>query len=148
MNSTTTAPMTEAIQPAAPRQPSLADLPRARVLCLDNEPGVLEAMHALLTRWGLQVDLARFPAEALEKFRANRPDVVLADYHLDNGDNGLDTLQALGALVAGGPPGALLTADTGEALREQARTLGVPLLSKPVKPGALRALLDSLLRRA
>ena len=35
------------------------------VLCLDNEPAILDGMSALLTRWGITCDLAPTPEEAL-----------------------------------------------------------------------------------
>jgi hypothetical protein len=38
----------------------------------------------------------------------------------------------------------LVTADHSSALAERARELGFPVLRKPVKPGALRALLSAL----
>jgi hypothetical protein len=41
-------------------------------------------------------------------------------------------------------PGALVTADHSPALAERARDKGFPLLRKPVKPAALRALLGAL----
>jgi DNA-binding response OmpR family regulator len=50
---------------------------------------------------------------------------------------------ALGEL----PPVAMITADGSSDLKQQARSLGYPVLHKPVRPAALRALLTALLRR-
>jgi hypothetical protein len=44
------------------------------------------------------------------------------------------------------PPAAIITADGSIELKQRARALGYPLLHKPVKPAALRALLASPLR--
>jgi CheY-like chemotaxis protein len=78
-----------------------------------------------------------------------RPDVVLADYRLAEGDcDGLELLQSLRVAGVTHLPGALVTADHGTAVAERARHLGYPVLRKPVKPAALRALLGALLARA
>ncbi len=66
-----------------------------KVLAIDNEARVLEGMRALLSRWGCSVATANGLArarEALATFGA--PDVVIADYHLDEGD-GIETIRAL-----------------------------------------------------
>lgn len=112
-----------------------------RVLCIDNEPDILAGMHALLSRWGCTVYLASHPLEAeilLSKHAAtDRPDVILADYHLGTEENGLSLVKRL----AHGRPAALITADHSEELAQQVREAGFTLLRKPVKPAALRAFL-------
>ena len=45
------------------------------------------------------------------------------------------------------PPAAMITADGSSDLKRRARALGYPLLHKPVRPAALRALLTTLLRK-
>ena len=71
---------------------------------------------------------------------------MLVDYHLDHGENGLDLMHALRQHYRTSVPGAIITADHSDELRQAARTQGFPLLRKPVKPAALRATVDSLLR--
>ena len=51
---------------------------------------------------------------------AGRPDVLLVDYHLHDRLDGLDTLDALRAAIRQ-LPGALLTADGSDALKQRAR---------------------------
>jgi hypothetical protein len=41
----------------------------------------------------------------------------------------------------------MITADGSSELKQRARTLGYPLLHKPVRPAALRALLTALVRK-
>jgi DNA-binding response OmpR family regulator len=45
------------------------------------------------------------------------------------------------------PPAAMVTADGSTELKQRARALGYPLLHKPVRPAALRALLVALVKR-
>jgi Na+/proline symporter/signal transduction histidine kinase len=115
---------------------SLAGL---RVLCVDNDSDILAGMAALLGRWEVEVLRAATVDEALAKM-AGQPDVLLVDYHLHDRLDGLDTLDAL---RAGRPqlPGALLTADGSDALKQAARARGYRVLTKPIKPASLRAFL-------
>jgi CheY-like chemotaxis protein len=117
------------------------------VLCLDNEPEILEGMAALLGRWGLSCDLALNASEAQTALRARRPDVILADFHLGAAQDGLEILDALRADCVMAPPAALITADGSDELKQRARQRGVAVLHKPVKPAALRALLAALARQ-
>ena len=111
-----------------------------RVLCVDNEPAILDALTALLDRWGAQAVTARSVAEARA---ADGPfDAALVDLHL--GDDEPDGLAAVDALRAQGVRRiALVTADTRDGLKEKAAAAGAVLLPKPVKPAALKAFLRS-----
>ena len=130
------------VEPTAVSPSSLVD---CVVLCVDNEEEILAGMTALLTRWGVRVVTARTAAEARALFELQQPDVVLADYRLDQGDcDGLDLLQSLRRGGVEPVPGALITADHGAAVTERARSLGYAVLRKPLKPAALRALLGAL----
>ena len=136
------APATAAVEssPGAP-----ASLVGLAVLCIDNEPAILAGMSALMSRWGVRVITAADAAQAQAAFERDRPDVVLADYRL--GEREMDGLDLLQSMRRGGVepvPGALVTADHGTAVAERARAMGYPVLRKPVKPGALRALLGAL----
>ncbi|RZA21283.1 MAG: hybrid sensor histidine kinase/response regulator [Lysobacteraceae bacterium] len=119
-----------------------ASLLGLRVLCVDNDPEILAGMHALLTRWGVDVACAATVDEALLP-RADRPEVLLVDYHLHDRLDGLDMLDALRARH-GAVPGALLTADGSDALKHSARLRGYRVLTKPIKPASLRAFLASV----
>ena len=122
---------------------SLANL---AVLCIDNDRNILDGMRALLERWGCRVTTAVDGAEARAQTAAQRPDVILADFHLDPED-GLDLLGELQRALEPAPAGVLITADRGESLRLRAAALGLPLLRKPLKPAALRAVMSSCARR-
>ena len=125
-------------RPRTPAQP-LAGLV---VLAIDNEPAILLGMRTLLGGWGCEVVTAAGIDEALAALgaREDMPGVIIADFHLDEGD-GLDAIAALRARLALEVPAVLVTADRSLALREQASARNVHVLNKPVKPAALRALL-------
>jgi Na+/proline symporter/signal transduction histidine kinase/CheY-like chemotaxis protein len=111
------------------------------VLCIENEPQVLAGMESLLTGWGCQVLTAPDLQGALAALSSAkvRPDVLLVDYHLDEG-NGIDAVVELRARL-GEIPAALVTADRSPAVRDGARAKDIQVLNKPVKPAALRAFL-------
>lgn len=119
----------------------------ARVLCLENEPAVVEGMKALLGGWACEVmpahDLSA--ARALYAQNGSVPDLVLADYHLDEGANGIAAVQALQALWGLRVPVIVITADATERIAREAEAQSYMLLPKPIKPAALRALMSRLL---
>jgi CheY-like chemotaxis protein len=133
-------PATEAA-PEAPRPP-MTPLSGLRVLVIDNEPAILEGMRLLLANWGCEVWTASDldAAQGLLKTHKVGPDVIVADYHLDDGD-GLDVIKALRWKTQVNTPAILATADRTPAVREAAAAMHVHVLNKPVKPAALRALL-------
>jgi Na+/proline symporter/signal transduction histidine kinase/CheY-like chemotaxis protein len=110
------------------------------VLCIDNEASVREAMATLLRGWGCRVATVASLDEALAT-AGDLPDLVLADFHLDDGPDGLEVIAALRQRWARAVPAALITADRDPTLRVTARAHQVELLHKPLKPAALRALL-------
>ena len=66
--------------------------------------------------------------------------MLLADYHLHDRLDGLDSLDALRE-NARHLHGALLTADGSDELKQAARQRGYLVLTKPVKPASLRSFL-------
>jgi len=110
-----------------------------RVLAIDNEPRVLEGMRTLIGKWGAKVATASGLEEALTRLDPP-PDIVIADFHLDDGD-GLTAIAAIRARLGAGLPAVLATAERGADLRAACEAADVALLYKPVKPAPLRALL-------
>jgi CheY-like chemotaxis protein len=127
--------------PEAPKLPATA-LSGLCVLVVDNEPAILEGMRLLLTGWGCEVWTAFNLDSAQAVIRAQRanPEVIIADYHLDEGD-GLDLIKALRWKTQADAPAILVTADRTPAVGDAAAAMHVHVLNKPVKPAALRALL-------
>ena len=117
----------------------LADLV---VLCIDNEPKILDGMATLLGGWGCHVLKAADLKAALATVSDARtpPTGVLVDYHLDSG-NGIEAIAALRWRFGAELPAILITADRSPAVREEARARDIQVLPKPLKPAALRALM-------
>ncbi len=136
--------------PAPNLAPPLAEQSTARILCVEDDAATLEALRELLNTWGYTVFTASSPEDVEELIRQQRVDVLLADFHLQSRPAGLDLLERLLKSRQPNAPraGALLTAGATEAVVERAEALGIPVLRKPVKPAALRALVSALVARA
>ncbi|WP_292076739.1 hybrid sensor histidine kinase/response regulator, partial [Brevundimonas sp. UBA7838] len=134
---------TPAQPPPLQRQPTAFggddSLAGMRVLCVDNEPVILDALNALLTRWGARPTLVASVEAA--KTAQGPFDAAVVDLHLGDGPEGfavIDWLRPQGVRRI-----ALVTADTRDGLNEQATAAGAVLLPKPIKPAALKAFLSS-----
>lgn len=134
--------------PAAPAviKSGAVGLAGARVAVIDNDPSVLEAMQTLLERWDCRVLPARGIAGLTSADAAAfLPDIILADYHLDHGANGVDAIRAMRSRAGAAIPAIVITADRAVAIADAARAIGCELLLKPVKPAELRALMLHLI---
>ncbi len=120
-------------------------LPGRRLLVLDNELSILHSMAALLGQWGCDVLTATDQEAALAVLDGSPPEVILADYHLDQGVTGWDVVTALREHFAQAIPAVMVTADRSDQCRRQLQGFGVPVLNKPVKAGKLRSVLSHLL---
>ncbi|MAS03599.1 MAG: hybrid sensor histidine kinase/response regulator [Ahrensia sp.] len=116
------------------------------VACIDNEETILSGMRVLLEGWGAKVIAAPTQKSLLKEISkaATVPDVIIADYHLDEGHNGLDVIAAVRSRLAPHMFAILATADRSAPLRAAAANAEIHILNKPLKPAALRALLSSV----
>lgn len=141
-------PATRSIR-AAPEAPAPVEISFGtlglKVLCVDNERAILEAMEGLLSHWGCDVRTA-LSLKQIDRERLLEgwyPDLVLMDYHLDQ-TSGLDAIEWLRHNLGGHLPAALVTADRSPAVRALAEERGIAVVTKPVKPAALRAAISGL----
>jgi DNA-binding response OmpR family regulator len=88
-------------------------------------------------------------ADALAQLEgaSTMPSLLLIDYHLNDGITGLDVIDALRRKAGVNLPAAILTANYTTEVADLVREAGHALLHKPVKPAALRALINRLLTR-
>ena len=123
------------------------DLEGLRVLCLDNDPLILDGMEQLLETMGADVIVAGNREQLLASFsNGGRPDIVLADYHLDNGDTGLSAMREARQLTSVDTPCIIISADDSDVIRDRAKSVGYRFLAKPVNPSRLRAMVLALTR--
>ncbi|MTI18826.1 hybrid sensor histidine kinase/response regulator [Rhodobacteraceae bacterium RKSG542] len=126
-------------QPEKKENPVVGQLDKLFVLAVDNETQILQGMEALLSTWGCEVIAATDEITAAKAIHAagRMPDIVLIDYHLDQG-TGLEAIARLRWKFGINIPALLITADRSIEVRDAAAELGMKVLNKPIKPAALR----------
>ena len=130
-----------------PLAPLATALTGARVLAIENDASTAEALQRLLRSWDAEVQVFRDLAGVVAALGAGlaRPDVMVIDYHLDNGACGLDVVDYLRRNRGWVTPVILTTADHGADIAARAQATGAELVHKPIKPAQLRSLLAYML---
>ncbi|MFQ6590730.1 MULTISPECIES: PAS domain-containing hybrid sensor histidine kinase/response regulator [Pseudomonas] len=128
-------------------EPLLERLQGARVWVLDNDAAICAGMRTLLEGWGCRVitalseqDLAR----QVDNYHAEA-DLLIADYHLDDDQNGVDAVARINARRGSAIPAMMITANYSNELKLQIRELGYTLMHKPVRPMKLKTAMSHLL---
>jgi signal transduction histidine kinase len=118
------------------------------VFVIDDEPAIRGAMSSLLTSWGYRVRVAESAAALLQGLPADAqaPDLVISDFRLQAGEDGISAIRAVHARFGLSIPALLITGDTAPERIVEARAGGFPLLHKPLPNGRLRAVIGNLLR--
>lgn len=117
---------------------------RNKILIVDDEAGVRFGIRDFLESKGYDVEEAESCAGAQEVFRASRPDVVIIDYLLSDG-NALDLLPRLKETEASVPI-LILTAHGSIDLAVRAIKEGAEqFLTKPIELPALLVIIQRLL---
>ncbi|HLZ06346.1 MAG TPA: hybrid sensor histidine kinase/response regulator [Bradyrhizobium sp.] len=119
-----------------------APISGARIVCIENDPAILDGMKTLLKAWKADVIAVNDPDAAIEAIEAAGGGVtgLLVDYHLDRG-NGVAAIRDIRRRFGETLPAILITADRSPHVRAAARDEKIAVLNKPVKPASLRALL-------
>lgn len=115
----------------------------ARVWVIDNDRAICQGMQTLLEGWSCQVVTAVSLTDLEHQLviETSPVDLILADYHLDNDENGVDVVDAINRRRRTPAPVLMITANYSNELKQQIRNLGYLLMNKPVKPLKLRSVL-------
>ncbi|MEH6824076.1 MAG: NahK/ErcS family hybrid sensor histidine kinase/response regulator [Motiliproteus sp.] len=124
-----------------------SNLSGVKVLCIDNEPNILQGMTALLKGWSCEVYTAPHESAVISALNTTpfEPDIILADYHLGETHTGIMALKTLQQHWSRTIPSIVITADRTDAVKQDATDYGAQILHKPIKPAALRAMMNTLL---
>ncbi|MFM2058657.1 MAG: hypothetical protein RLY71_3042 [Pseudomonadota bacterium] len=120
------------------------------VLVLDDDAGICTAMRLLLGNWGLRViaatDCVALLAQATQQ--PEGPALIICDYGLGAGPNGLEVIELLRDEFNDETPAILITGNTAPERLQEALAAGHRLLHKPVQPEQLRQAIDEILTPA
>jgi len=135
--------------PTVPKVPSqVYGFEDAKILVIDNEAAVLNAMKTVLESWSCDCRYLSSYAEIAELFEKEpyfQFQVVIADYHLDRGETGVRAIEQLRRLCPVAFKSVVVTADHSPATANIVADADCQMLLKPVRPAQLRALLQHLL---
>ena len=117
------------------------------VVVIDDDEMVLAGMGGMLKGWGCQVVTAASDGAALTGLtdHERRPDLIISDYRLADGKDGIEAIERLRSEFGAPIPAFLVSGDTSAERLRAVRTRGYHLLHKPVPPMALRAMVSRLL---
>ncbi|CAI8938890.1 two-component system, sensor histidine kinase [Pseudomonas donghuensis] len=128
-------------------EPLRERLEGARIWVLDNDAAICAGMRTLLEQWGCEVVTALSEQDLARQVATDRADadLLIADYHLDNGRNGVDAVAAINAQRRVPLAALMITANYSNELKQQVREQGHTLMHKPVRPMRLKAAISHLL---
>jgi CheY-like chemotaxis protein len=138
-------------EPAHPPAPEVAcpgQQGRGRLaVVVDDDAMVLESLRTILTEWGYEVLAAAGTEQAVARIQeqSRRPDIVIADYRLQNGRTGTE---AILALFDHPIPGLILTGETDPKFLRECAGHDVGIAHKPITPSQLGRALNQQLNAA
>jgi PAS domain S-box-containing protein len=127
-----------------------ADLNGVAVLVVEDEAETRDLVATVLTACGARVTTAASADEALRAVGRARPDVVVSDIGMPNGDGYelIRRLRSLDPAQGGATPAAALTAAAATSDRRRALEAGFEVhVAKPFEPAHLARVVATLARR-
>lgn len=146
-----TLPLTDVSAPARVPSAALANtVPSGKVtyalkvLVIDDNDSILNAMRSLLEQWGWSVLTARHPEEAIKALHACTQDIdlIIADYRLQNGVTGIQAIEGVCGKLGRKVPALLVTGDTSPDILKTLYNSGYRVVHKPIAPAKLRSLIN------
>jgi signal transduction histidine kinase len=128
-------------------QPSPRPVSARRILLVEDEPGVRNAMRMLLRIEGFNVVPCATAEEALQRLGAEKFDLVITDYHLGEGRTGKQVISAARAMHGPAFDAVLVTGDTSSAVREMQDDAHLRITRKPINSDELLSVVRDLLAR-
>jgi two-component system, sensor histidine kinase len=119
------------------------------IVVIDDELAIRNAMSALLAGWGHETIVVGSGDEAIRQLSIceQRPDLIICDYRLRDGENGIRVIERLRSEYNEAIPAMLITGDTAPDRLAEAKASSLLLLHKPVSNGKLRAAIVNLIAK-
>ena len=116
------------------------------IVVVEDEPAVRAGLEVLLQGWGARVFSFDSMADSVAWADAadrtqTRPELLIVDYRLESGRNGVEAIAALRARFGAAVPAIVVTGSTMSTLDKEAQDKDFHLLLKPVVPNKLRAMI-------
>ncbi len=116
------------------------------IVVVEDEPVVRSGLEVLLKGWGATIASFDSVAQCREWALASdpavvKPDLLIVDYRLENGLNGVDSIRSLRDRFGSAVPAIIVTGSTMSGHEKEAHDGDFHLLIKPVVPNRLRAMI-------
>jgi two-component system, sensor histidine kinase len=118
------------------------------VVVIENDADVLYGTTQWLQQWGASVLSASSTRQAVEFVQdmGMAPDIILADYQLDDADTGIYAISEIRAMTGVQVPAILVTADRSESVRRTGEQNDISVMTKPADLLRLRGLIEWKIR--
>ena len=122
------------------------DLTGRLIVVIDDEELILDAAQTLLKQWNCLVVAATSGREALRQLTSytRPPDVLLCDFRLGDGENGVAVAEALRNEFNSDIPTLLITGDTNPEQIRAIAASGLAVLHKPLREDELNDAISAL----
>ncbi|VAX14614.1 hypothetical protein MNBD_GAMMA24-964 [hydrothermal vent metagenome] len=131
----------EAVATTEHTPPVAYNLPKTVVMFIDDDNEIREGMNEALKEWGCTPMIAASGDDAVQQLQKTKqqPEVILADYRLRGGENGVDAIRRVCRETGKKIPALIITGDTAPERLREAKASGYTLLHKPLQPAQIRA---------
>jgi two-component system, sensor histidine kinase len=122
--------------PEMPRSETPGLAPQGLVLLIEDDDKVAQAWGLLLRSAGFRVLIAGTASEARAQVRdvPESPQLIISDYHLPEGANGIATVAAIRIDLASTVPAFIITGDTSKIGYDPPNLDNIVIMRKPVSP--------------
>ena len=132
----------------SPKADVSSQLDGVSVLLIEDDPIVSRATTQLLESWGCSVLSAVTMDDAMAAVTMREqmaPQIIVADYRLPGGATGVEAATHMQLMLGSAIPVIIVTGDVADGPMREIADQGYRVLSKPVRPAKLRALVSHLL---
>ncbi len=128
-------PMRTSVDVASPQNAKTVAVRKGRILIIEDDPEVRELLEIMLKEEGHEVQWAQDGPTAVQlvKKASKKPDLILSDYNLPGGLNGVEVTAKLRELAGYAVPVIILTGDISTLALRNIAGHDCEQLNKPVK---------------
>jgi hypothetical protein len=125
-----------------------------RIIAIDDEPAILQAMGDYLEHFGFDVSTYAYVGPAVDEFQKfcedqlEPPDIIIVDYRLPGDSNGTQIVDDMRRVFGAKIPAILFTGDVSKKTIGDAEAGDLHLLYKPVRMEKLRQTVEEILAAA
>lgn len=118
-----------------------------KILIIDDDPDILDSMKVILEKSGFAAAMAISGKDGIEKFKQNKPDLILCDMMMEKIDSGAKAAMEIKKINPDVPIFLLSNIGTATASNVEVDKLGFKgVFQKPIDPDFLVFTLNNVLK--